>query len=140
MQQVDNALQVETKLEDINIEFRLSVIKPLHAKWLVEYYNHISSEAGTKVIVNGFKLAGIYYAIRSDKSSVQSIDSFNDVAPLADLLFEGSPDNFVKLFNDLREGYVNELDENEQEVGDAEWSLQDGFNRHAFDDFIIDDE
>ena len=140
MQQVDNALQVETKLEDINIEFRLSVIKPLHAKWLVEYYNHISSEAGTKVIVNGFKLAGIYYAIRSDKSSVQSIDSFNDVAPLADLLFEGSPDNFVKLFNDLREGYVNELDENEQEFGDAEWSLQDGFNRHAFDDFIIDDE
>ena len=37
MQQVDNALQVETKLEDINIEFRLSVIKPLHVKWLVEY-------------------------------------------------------------------------------------------------------
>ena len=140
MQQVDNALQVGTKLEDINIEFRLSVIKPLHAKWLVEYYNDISSEAGTKVIVNGFKLAGIYYAIRSDKSSVQSIDSFNDVTPLADLLFEGSPDNFVKLFNDLREGYVNELDENEQEVGDAEWSLQDGFNRYAFDDFIIDDE
>ena len=37
MQQVDNALQVGTKLEDINIEFRLSVIKPLHVKWLVEY-------------------------------------------------------------------------------------------------------
>ena len=37
MQQVDNALQVGTKLEDINIEFHLSVIKPLHAKWLVEY-------------------------------------------------------------------------------------------------------
>ena len=37
MQQVDNALQVGKKLEDINIEFRLSVIKPLHVKWLVEY-------------------------------------------------------------------------------------------------------
>ena len=35
MQQVDNALQVGTKLEDINIEFHLSVIKPLHTKWLV---------------------------------------------------------------------------------------------------------
>ena len=55
-----NALQVGTKLKDINIEFRLSVIKPLHAKWVVEYYNHISSEAATKVIVNGFKLGGIY--------------------------------------------------------------------------------
>ena len=32
----------------------------MHAKWVVEYYNHISSEAATKVIVNGFKLGGIY--------------------------------------------------------------------------------
>ena len=112
MQQVDNALQVGTKLEDINIEFRLSVIKPLHAKWLVEYYNHISSEAGTKVIVNGFKLAGIYDAIRSGKSSLQSIDPFNDIAPLADSLSEGNPSNFVQSPDDLREGYVSELDEN----------------------------
>ena len=56
------------------------------------------------------------------------------------MLSEGNPDNFVQLFNDLREGYVNELDENQPEVGDAECSLQDGCNRHAFDDFIIDDE
>ena len=55
MQQVDNALQAGTKLEGINIEFHLSVIEQLHAKWLVEYYNHISSKAGTEVIVNGFK-------------------------------------------------------------------------------------
>ena len=40
----------------------------------------------------------------------------------------------------MREGYVNELNENEPEVGDTEWSLQDGFNRHDFEDFIIDDE
>ena len=84
MQQVDNALQVGTKLEDINTEFRLSVIKPLHTKWLVEYYNHISSETGTEV--NGFKLAGIYDVIRSGKSSLQSIDPFNDITPLADSL------------------------------------------------------
>ena len=140
MQQVDNALQVETKLEDINIEFLLSVIKPLHVKWLVEYYNHISSEAGTKVIVSGFKLAGIYDAIRLGRSSLQSIGSFNDIVPLADSLSEGNPDNFVQLFNYLREGYENEFDENEPEVGDTEWSLQDGFNRHDFDDFITDDE
>ena len=101
MRQVDNTLQVGTKLEDTNIKFRLSVIKPLHAKWLVEYYNHISSEAGTEVIVNG--LAGIHDTIRSGKSSLQSIDPFNDIAPLADSLSEGNPGNFVQLSNDLRE-------------------------------------
>ena len=102
MQQVDNALQVGTKLE-FNIELRLSVIKPLNAKWLVEYYNHISSETGTEVIVNEFKLAGIYDAIRSGKSSLQSIDPFNDITQLADSLSEGNPGNFVQLSNDLRE-------------------------------------
>ena len=140
MQQVDNALQVGTKLE-FNIEFRLSVIKPLHAKWLVEYYNHISSETGTEVIVNEFKLAGIYDAIRSGKSSLQSIDPFNDIAPLADSLSEGNPGNFVQSSDDLRESYVNELDQNESKDGeDTEWGLEDDFNRNAFDDFVIDDE
>ena len=140
MQQVDNALQVGTKLE-FNIELRLSVIKPLNAKWLVEYYNHISSETGTEVIVNEFKLAGIYDAIRSGKSSLQSIDPFNDIAPLADSLSEGNPSNFVQSSDDLRESYVNELDQNESKDGeDTEWGLEDDFNRNAFDDFVIDDE
>ena len=104
MQQVDNALQVGAKLDDINIKFHLSVIKPLHTKWLIECYNHISFDAGTKGIVNGFKLAGIYDAIRSGKSSLQSIDPFNDIASLADSLSEGNPGNFAQLSDDLREG------------------------------------
>ena len=113
----------------------------MHAKWPVEYYNHISSETGTKVIVNGFKLAGIYEPVRSGKSSLQSNDPFNYIAPLADSLSEGSHGNFVKLSDDLREAYVNELDENESEDDeDTEWGLEDDFSRNAFDDFIIDDE
>ena len=136
--QIDNARQVGTKLEDINIEFRLSLIKPLNGKWLVEYYNHTSSQAGTEVIANRFKLAGIYDAIRSGKSILKSIYPFNDIAPLADSLSEGNPGNFVQLSDDLREGYVNELDENESEDDeDTEWSLEDDFNGNVFDDFTV---
>ena len=47
-------------------------------------------------------------AIRSGKPSLQSIDPFNDIAPLADSLSEGNPGNFVQLSHDLGEGYVNE--------------------------------
>ena len=47
----------------------------------------------------------------------------------------------MQLSDDLREGYVNELDKNESEDDeDTEWGLEDDFNRNAFDDFIIDDE
>ena len=87
----------------------------MRTKWLVEYYSHISCEPGAEVIVNGFKLAGIYDPVKSGKSRLQSIDPFNDIAPLADSLSEGNPGNFVQLSDDLREAYVNELDENESE-------------------------
>ena len=67
------------------------------------------------------------------KLSLQCIDPFNDIAPSADSLSEGSPGNFVKLSDDLREGYMNELDENKSEDDeDTEWGTED--------DFIIDDE
>ena len=94
-----------------------------------------------EVIVNGFKLASIYDVIRSGKSSIQSIDPFHDIAPLPDSLSEGNPDNFVQLPDDLRESYVNQLDENQPvDDEDTEWGLEDNFNRNAFDDFINDDE
>ena len=68
-----------------------------------------------KKLLNGFKLVGIYDAIRSGKSSLQSIDPFNDIVSLADSLSEGNPGNFVQLSDHLREGYLNELDKNESE-------------------------
>ena len=110
----------------------------MNGKWLVEYYNHISYQAGTEVFVNGFKLAGIYDAIRSGKSSLKSIYPFNDIAPLVHSLSEGNPGNFVQLSDDLRESHVFESEENESEDDeDTEWSLEDDFNRNAFDDFTV---
>ena len=79
------------------------------------------------------QLADVYNAKRSGKLSLQCIDPFNDIASSADSLSEGSPGNFVKLSDDLREGYMNELDENKSEDDeDTEWGTED--------DFIIDDE
>ena len=39
----ESAFPWEKKVEDIKIEFRLTTLKPLHAKWFVEYYNEITS-------------------------------------------------------------------------------------------------
>ena len=63
-QQVDNELHAGKKVEDINIQFKLTTIKPLYSKYLLDFYNHITSEAGSKIIVNGLmKSAGIYDAM-----------------------------------------------------------------------------
>lgn len=139
-QQVDNALQAGVRVENINIEFKLTTIKPLHAKWIVEYYNHVTSEAGTDVIIKGWKSAGIYDAIEMGKANLPSIDPFNEIAPLAVTSNEISSENLAVVSDDLQKSYVNEIVENESDDDcDTEWGLDGDFERNAFD-FIIDDE
>ena len=48
---------------DVKLSLLLSVIKPLHAKWIVNLYHHL--EADKEMIVNGFKAGGISEAIEN---------------------------------------------------------------------------
>ena len=124
------------KVEEIEISFRLTTIKPLHAKWLMELYNHITPEAGSKIIINGWKASRIYDAIKMGESALPSIDPFSDIAPLAD---ENISDVQVILPTlDLMENFVNEHHEDDE---NSEWEDENeiDFERNAFD-FIIDDE
>ena len=81
-QQIMNQLSLGEKVEEIKVEFLLTTLKPLHAKWLVESYNEITSENGSSVIINGWKAADIYDAIKAGSSGLQSIDPFKDISPL----------------------------------------------------------
>ena len=40
-----------------------SVMKPMHAQWIIELYNELTSFSGREVVVSGWKEAGIYDAI-----------------------------------------------------------------------------
>ena len=57
--QISKALDDGVVLDDIDIKLRLSVLKPLHASWLVELFNHMTSDNGRQIIANGWKSAGI---------------------------------------------------------------------------------
>ena len=56
---VKQQLESGTKLEDVEVHFRLSVIKPLHAQWLVNLYNFFLTKRGRQVMCKGWKKAGI---------------------------------------------------------------------------------
>ena len=73
---------LEKQIEEINIQFHLTTLKPLHAKWLLEFYNQITSEAGADIIVNGWKASGIYDAVEMGSSALPSLDPFQDISPL----------------------------------------------------------
>ena len=110
-QQIENQPSRRKKVEEIKIQFRLTTLKPLHAKWLAEYYNKITSENDSSVIINGWQAAGIYDVIKAGSSGLQSIDSFKYISPLIVTEHDESesflPATIDQLTDELRENFVN---------------------------------
>ena len=48
---------------DVKVSLKLSDLKPLHAKWIVDAYDHLKKQKDS--IINGFDSAGITEAIKS---------------------------------------------------------------------------
>ena len=51
--QISIVLENGQELEDIEIDYCLSVLKPLHATWLISFYDYVSSPEGKVVIDSG---------------------------------------------------------------------------------------
>ena len=45
--------------EDIDVNFNLTRLKPIHASWMIEMDSFLNSEEGEEVVLNGWKKAGI---------------------------------------------------------------------------------
>ena len=138
--QVEEALPHGKKVEDIEIKFYLTVIKLLHAKWLMQFYNHITSEKGSEILVNGWKRSGIYDAVKNGSSSLPSIVPFNEVAPLVVTEKSNGPDVTINQSSSFTESFVNDRYDEESDCSDWENENDIDFERSAFDTFIIDDE
>ena len=72
MKQLDDGKE----LHDINIDLKLSKLKPLHAEWLVELYNQMSTAEDKKIIHSAWKASGITKAMRAGKASLQPLTPF----------------------------------------------------------------
>ena len=56
-------LDAGKSLDEISIKFKLTTMKPLHAKWIIDVFNQLSSFERTKVILAGWKVSGISNAL-----------------------------------------------------------------------------
>ena len=63
---------------DINVDLRLTVLKPLHTVWLVDLYNHLSSLVGVGHIAKGWEKAGIS-GLLDGQTDLSPEDSFTDI-------------------------------------------------------------
>ena len=64
-------------LDDVDVDMHLSVLKPIHATWLVSMFNHLSSSEGRISIAKGWKKAGISEVI--DGKELPPEDPFEDL-------------------------------------------------------------
>ena len=105
--QISRALDKGRDLNNIEVSLKLSVVKPLHAKWIIEMYDHMTSAAGKAVCLKAWEVTGILGAVKKGLKELAHIDPFNDIDPLASVSFE----NEDPLENPLeRDMYIHEDD------------------------------
>ena len=60
---------------DVKVDVKLSIVKPLHAEWVVEYYQRMQLASSKAIITNGFKKAKIREAIDQAESLATYADN-----------------------------------------------------------------
>ena len=68
--------------EDVEVPIKLSVLKPLHAKWVIDLFNYFTSQKGRQMILNGWKAACISEALSSGSLGLEPLDPFQAADPL----------------------------------------------------------
>ena len=73
-QQITTQMQAGTDVYSINVKTNLSIIKPIHAQWVIGLYDYLRNK--TDLIIKGFEIAGITEAINCD---LEPEDPFTDL-------------------------------------------------------------
>ena len=138
--QIRDNVEKGISLEEIDVNFQLTTMKPLHAHWMIELYDHLTSPSGKDIIINGWKQSGIFDAIKLGSAALPSLNPFQSLDPLDSLdsltLFD-TPPSAANLEYDGKE--VEEKEASDDESEDSEWEIDFDFgDGNAFDNF--DDE
>ena len=126
--QVSNQLSEGKPLKSVQATLKLSIIKPIHVGWLVEFYNYMISAERKKCICGGWRPSGITNALHMGKVNLPLIDALKDLDPLLPSTEETQEFDSVIAIpeeqNGLRCGSDDEYDES-------------GNKKSAFDTFIV---
>ena len=126
-EQISLALENGDKLENINRSFRITVLKPLHAKQLVEFYNYITFGEKREIITRGFERAEITHASELGSSNLIEVDPFAEFSTLVsgdELADQSLPD----------EEYLQSFTNKRVDSDDSDWG--EDFDRNVFEDVL----
>ena len=82
--QISKQLDEGVKIDSVDVELQLTILKPLHAQWVVDFYNEMTSSKGKNITESGWRAAGITGAICLGSKNLPPIDPFHEIDPLLD--------------------------------------------------------
>ena len=82
--QILKQLDDGTNIDAVDVNLRLTTLKPLHAHWVVNFYTEMTTVKGNHIIESGWRGAGTTSAIRLSSKNLPAIDPFHDIDPLLD--------------------------------------------------------
>ena len=129
---VQHHLDKDIALEDIDIKFQLTTMKPLHASWLINLYNELTSSRAKDVIIGGWKKSGIMDAIKLGSKGLPSIDPFAEIEPM-DSAYTVQIDIDPAVKN-TEYDFTTEEEEQSDTDSDSEWEEADDRNAFAIFD------
>ena len=94
-------------VEEIDVKLQLTKSKPLHAEWLAELYNQMTTKEGKDIIMSGWKSTGIPQAVRTSSVDLESLDPFSDIDPLISQVTHENNINIAEINEEEREAFVN---------------------------------
>ena len=95
-QQYDEGKEVE----QIKVNLILIILKPVHAKQLVDFYNDMTTPEGEQAISSGQSAARIPNALKNGETCLEPLDPFADIDPLVgELSVEQDDSNILQIDN-----------------------------------------
>ena len=77
--EVQKQMELGNTTDQIEVYLGPSVLKPLHAAWLVSFYNHLTGSVGKLHIAKEWSKAGISKLVQG-KTTLSPENSFEDIA------------------------------------------------------------
>ena len=103
-------------MDDVEIDYRLSVLKSLHAKWLISLYDYMSSPEGKAVVFDAWQKSGICDAITMGSNKFPVLDPFSDICPpLKEVVLPMETLSFTSVFPEELDSFRNVTYESEAE-------------------------
>ena len=145
--QIAKRLADGVELNDIQVKLLLSILKPLHAGWIIEFYNEMTSSKGVSIIKSGWRASGITDAVDIGLEKLPSIDPFEEIDPMMGDNRDTSVRNTLRLtaiasltMEDLTLAESRNDISGEDSSSEEEWynPNDEETGRNAFD--IMDDE